>query len=264
MFNWEDAAAALIDQDDIFCLVMITKTSGSTPRDMGTIMLVTENAEFGTIGGGNFEHAATKSARALLSGKDTQLQTLDYILGPDVEQCCGGRVVLSLRLISSPNDLCKTGDWPKTNAKTNSPVFLFGGGHVGKALANTLAPLPFVVHHFDNRPEKMTAQLQMFSDPQDAVSSAPPSTLFLIMSHDHGLDYKLVSAVLHRADFGFCGLIGSKTKRARFFSRLKKDGFTNKQLSGLTCPIGIERIQGKEPEIIAASVAAQLLQIARR
>ncbi|PHS77436.1 MAG: xanthine dehydrogenase accessory protein XdhC [Robiginitomaculum sp.] len=258
MFNWRETASDLLKQGEVFCLVTITATEGSTPRDTGTIMLVTntnENGgdEYGTIGGGNLEYAAIKTARNCLESGHRQ-QTLDYILGPDVEQCCGGRVELSFSVVKAQEDM------PDMPALKSASVCLFGVGHVGSAVAIALAPLPFTLRLYDNRNDKIIGGVLPYSDPVDAVSAAAKHTLFLVMTHDHSLDYGLVSAILKRGDFAFLGLIGSKTKRARFMSRLKKDGFTNRQLSRLTCPIGIQGIQGKEPEIIAASVAAQLLQ----
>ncbi|HFB54999.1 MAG TPA: xanthine dehydrogenase accessory protein XdhC, partial [Hellea balneolensis] len=83
----------------------------------------------------------------------------------------------------------------------------------------------------------------------------------LVITHDHDLDYQLVRTILRREHVPYCGMIGSKTKKVRFLKRLQHEGLTGKQLSRLTCPIGISGIKGKEPEIIAASVAAQLLQI---
>ncbi len=255
MFNWRRQAETLLGTHEVFCLIHIVKTEGSTPRDAGTIMLVTHTDEYGTIGGGNLENAAIKSARKCLKNKVKAAQTLDYILGPDVEQCCGGRVVLALRNIESVTEL------PQTDGPAHSPLYLFGAGHVGTALMHTLAPLPFALNCFDNRPKKAADNVKIFTDPAPVLASAPKQALFLIMTHDHALDYRLVNAALKRDDFAFLGLIGSKTKRARFVSRLKKDGFSAAQISRLTCPIGVEGIQGKEPEIIAASVAAQLLQM---
>jgi len=255
MFNWRQAAEKLLADGEFFCLIRITEAEGSTPRGVDTIMLVTAADEYGSVGGGNLEFAAVKAARDCLENKPGDIQVLEYILGPDVEQCCGGRVSLSLQTIATPKDL------PDIPSPTSTPVYLFGAGHVGTALATALAPLPFDLQWYDNRNEKISGTVQAFSAPHPTVLAAAKDTLFLIMTHDHSLDYRLVSAVLTRNDFAYLGLIGSKTKRARFVSRLKKDGFTDAQISRLTCPIGIEGIQGKEPEIIAASVAAQLLQI---
>jgi len=254
VFNWRKSAAKLLDDGETICLIHITKTQGSTPRDADTVMLVSAEKTYGTIGGGNLEYAAVGAARDCLKN-NMQAMTLDYILGPDVEQCCGGRVELSLQKITRRSEL------PDMPFPQFPPVFVFGAGHVGQAVSAALSPLPFAVRLYDNRNDKIIGEVLSYSHGQDAISSAPKNTYFLIMTHDHSLDYELVSAVLKRGDFAFLGLIGSKTKKARFMSRLKKHGFAEAQLSRLTCPIGIERIQGKEPEIIAASVAAQLLQI---
>ncbi|MCF6220763.1 MAG: xanthine dehydrogenase accessory protein XdhC [Robiginitomaculum sp.] len=255
MFNWRKSAAELLDKGEAICLVRITDTQGSTPRDMGTVMLVTDTQEYGTIGGGNLEVAAIRAARDCLKASGTQIQFLDYILGPDVEQCCGGRVELSLQKITRSNEL------PDLPTLHTIPVYIFGAGHVGQATATALAPLPFTLKVYDNRYAKVVGEVLSYSDVKHTISSAPKNTYFLIMTHDHNLDYELVSTILTRDDFAFLGLIGSITKKARFMSRLKKHGFSDAQLSRLTCPIGIERIQGKEPEIIAASIAAQLLQL---
>lgn len=258
MFSWRTTAHTLLDAGEIFCLVHIEKTDGSTPRDVDTVMLVTAANEYGTIGGGNLEFAAIDAARNCLVGKSADHQTLDYILGPDVEQCCGGRVVLSLQNILASNDL------PQINTPHHTPLYLFGAGHVGTALMQALAPLPFDIRCYDNRPEKNLGEVRLLSDPKHTILSAPKNVCFLIMTHDHKLDYQLVKSALIHGCFNYLGLIGSKTKRARFKSRLKKDGFGETQLARLTCPIGVESIQGKQPEIIAASVVAQLLQITGR
>ncbi len=255
MFKWYETADILLEHGERFCLVTISEVEGSTPRDTGTVMLVTKGMQYGTIGGGNLEHAAVQAAMNLLQSPAAQSQTLDYILGPDVEQCCGGRVKLHFKKTN------KRADLPKANLVKELPLYLFGAGHVGLALATALTPLPFDVLCYDTRPEKINGNVLAYSEPEFTILSAPKNTIFLVMTHDHNLDYELVNAVFKRDDFAFLGLIGSKTKRARFLSRLRKDGFTDAQLARLTCPIGLDGIQGKEPEIIAASVAAQLLQL---
>jgi xanthine dehydrogenase accessory factor len=255
MFNWRKPAAYLLDLGEEVCLINVTHTEGSTPRNVGTVMLVTSTSEYGTIGGGNLELAAINAARDCLETPDTRLRTLDYILGPDVEQCCGGRVELSLQIITSRADL------PNMPHLELSPIFLFGAGHVGQAIATALAPLPFALRLYDNRSDKIIGQVLPYTDLEQTVLSAPKDTAFLIMTHDHSMDYQLVRAILKRDHVPYCGMIGSKTKKARFLGRLKKEGFTPAQLARLTCPIGISGIQGKQPEIIAASVAAQLLQM---
>ena len=213
-------------------------------------MVVTATDIFGSIGGGNLELNATTQAREMLE-KQGALEEHTVILGPERQQCCGGTVTYTLELIDHKSA------YKHLDAATLTPVFLFGAGHVGTALCTALSPLPFHVQVFDSRADK---QAQGLGDIDTILSGAPDDVLFLVMTHDHAQDYDLVRAILSRDAVRYCGMIGSKTKQARFMSRLKKDGLSSEQLARLTCPIGIEGIEGKEPEIIAASVAAQLLQ----
>jgi len=149
-------------------------------------------------------------------------------------------------------------------------VALFGGGHVGAALARLLAALPFAVRWIDSRdgvfPEELPAQIDTeHSEPvQDAVAALAPGSRVLIMSFSHAEDLDIVIACLKRLrernDLPYIGLIGSKTKWATFSHRLEARGFTADELARITCPIGVPGITGKEPEVIAVAVAAQLLQ----
>jgi len=150
------------------------------------------------------------------------------------------------------------------------PVALFGGGHVGAALARLLAALPFAVRWIDSRdgvfPEELPAQIDTeHSEPvQDAVAALAPGSRVLIMSFSHAEDFDVVVACLKRMrernDLPYVGLIGSKTKWATFSHRLEARGFGPDELARITCPIGVPGITGKEPEVIAVAVAAQLLQ----
>jgi len=250
MFSLLEAAENIITQGKCFCLITIVETRGSTPRDVGAQMLVTETQDYFSIGGGNLEMQAMQKAREMLAAMSGP-QELDYILGPDMEQCCGGTVKLDLKIIQGLDALAAL------QAAAKAPLYLFGAGHVGTALKAALTPLPFALHIYDSRSDKDALGLD---DIETVIGGAPNDALFLVMTHDHAQDYDLVRAILRREQVRFCGMIGSKTKRARFMARLKKDGLTEKQIARLTCPIGIEGIEGKEPQIIAASVAAQLLQ----
>ncbi|MDQ0464714.1 xanthine dehydrogenase accessory factor [Caulobacter ginsengisoli] len=136
-------------------------------------------------------------------------------------------------------------------------LLMFGAGHVGQAVARALAPLPFDLAWFDSRPEfALPATLADETAQFEAIGLAAPASLYLIFTHSHALDYALTRAVLRRGDARYCGLIGSRTKRARFLSRLKAEGLDD---TGLTCPIGLTALTGKAPEVIAVGVAAQLL-----
>jgi xanthine dehydrogenase accessory factor len=153
------------------------------------------------------------------------------------------------------------------------PVALFGGGHVGHALVRVLTLLPFNVHWIDSRdeifPDHLPASITCeHSNPvQTAVSSLAGGSCVLIMSFSHAEDLDVVSACLTRqrrdADLPFVGLIGSKTKWATFRRRLQEQGFTAQELAHITCPIGVAGIDGKQPEVIAVAVAAQILQMVK-
>ena len=154
--------------------------------------------------------------------------------------------------------------------KRRDHVFLFGAGHVGKAVVRALAPLPFRITWIDGRsdafPPDASSQVDTIesASPPGEVAGAPPGTLYLVMTHSHPLDLEICAQVLRRGDFAFLGLIGSETKRARFASRLRAIGIAPHLLGRLTCPIGVPGIGSKEPAAIAAAVAAQLLIVAER
>ena len=189
-----------------------------------------------------------------------------YPLGPSLGQCCGGVMFLTYRRIGAADAPALQ----KELVAQLEPVALFGGGHVGAALARLLAVLPFSVRWIDSRdgvfPDALPAQIDTeHSEPvQDAVAALAPGSRVLIMSFSHAEDLDIVIACLKRLrtrnDLPYIGLIGSKTKWATFRHRLEARGFTADELARVTCPIGVPGITGKEPEVIAVAVAAQLLQ----
>ncbi len=218
-----------------------------------------------TIGGGHLEFQAIHEARALLE-KEDNTRTTRYALGPALGQCCGGVVHLKFERISAA-DAPALQQRLRANAQ---PLALFGGGHVGRALVNVLSTLPYNVQWVDSRDEIFPTQLPPnvvceHSDPvHAAVADLPSGVSVLIMSFSHAEDLDVVAACLQRqrlhSDLKFVGLIGSQTKWATFRHRLETKGFTAQELAFVTCPIGVSGIAGKEPEVIAVSVAAQLLQ----
>lgn len=146
-------------------------------------------------------------------------------------------------------------------------IVLFGAGHVGKALVKALCDLPFHVHWVDERVELFpdnipdNVSVHHVANPLDYLQSIDPDGVYLVMTHNHGLDYEICYRILQQRDFHWLGLIGSATKRLRFEKRLKDNGIHRFALNRLVCPIGVERIRGKSPAVIAASIAAQLLQV---
>ncbi len=258
-------------------LVSVDSVQGSGPREVGAWMAVFPQTLVNTIGGGHLEFQAITEARALMARpvsensastathEDNTLTTR-YALGPALGQCCGGVVHLKFERISAA-------DAPALKQRllaSGQPLALFGGGHVGRALVNVLSSLPYNLQWVDSRDEIFPAHLPPnvvceHSDPvHAAVADLPSGASVLIMSFSHAEDLDVVAACLKRqrarGDLKFVGLIGSKTKWATFQHRLEAKGFTAAELAFITCPIGVSGITGKEPEVIAVSVAAQLLQ----
>ncbi len=258
-------------------LVSVASVQGSGPREVGAWMAVFPQTLVNTIGGGHLEFQAISEARALLtrptsentsqtSTDEENALTTRYALGPALGQCCGGVVHLKFERISAA-------DAPALKQRLlagGQPLALFGGGHVGRALVNVLSALPYNVQWVDSRDEIFPTHLPPnvvceHSDPvHAAVADLPSGVSVLIMSFSHAEDLDVVAACLKRqrlrGDLKFVGLIGSKTKWATFQHRLEAKGFTAEELAFITCPIGVSGISGKEPEVIAVSVAAQLLQ----
>ncbi len=244
-------------------LVRVEEARGSAPREAGTIMWVDARGIQGTIGGGNLEFQAIEQARKLLDDPARNEATQHYALGPLLEQCCGGNVVLKLEKcpIAERQSLMADG-------RVFAPLFMFGAGHVGKAVMKAIQRLPFQVTWIDSRAHEFPSLLARHTrkllddNPVRVVEQAVQGCLYLVFTHSHQLDYDITAAILRRGDAAFCGLIGSGTKRARFVSRFEKEeGLSKVQIARLTCPIGVAGVRGKEPEVIAAAVAAQLLQV---
>ena len=250
-------------------LVTVQDTQGSVPREAGAWMAVFADEVLGTIGGGHLEFQAIARARERLQehAGGSAAETQRVALGPSLGQCCGGVVQLRYEPVSAA-------DLPELRqrlAPAGEPVALFGGGHVGKALVRLLATLPFQVSWIDSRDEIFPADLPAnvrceHSDPvQAAVATLAPGSRVLIMSFSHAEDLDVVAACLRRqrerADLPWIGLIGSRTKWATFRRRLAARGFSDDELARVTCPIGITGITGKQPEVIAVAVAAQLLLV---
>lgn len=247
-------------------LVQVTATQGSVPREVGAWMAVFADGVAGTIGGGHLEYEATDMALTHLRGDGSAPEHARFVLGPSLGQCCGGVVELSFELVH-PGDLP---DMRLRLGRKLQPVALFGGGHVGHALVQVLARLPFALTWIDSRdgifPEHVPASVVCeHSDPvQGAARALASQSRVLIMSFSHAEDLDILAECLKRqrekGDLPYIGLIGSKTKWASFRQRLAARGFSDQELAHVTCPIGLPGIKGKEPEVIAVSVAAQLLQ----
>jgi xanthine dehydrogenase accessory factor len=249
-------------------VVEVLETRGSAPRGTGTRMLVAPDQAVGTIGGGHLELKALQTARTLLGSHEPALHSEHFALGPALGQCCGGAVTLGYERLSAE----VLARWPEP-----APLFhlqLHGAGHVGRAIATLLATLDVEVGWIDEREHEFpnaqasgapwpTHIRRLCVDAVEAeVGAAPPGAFYLVLTHQHDLDLRITEAVMRRGDFGYLGLIGSRTKRQRFVHRFEQRGFADETISRLICPIGIAGISGKQPEVLALAVVAQLLQCA--
>jgi xanthine dehydrogenase accessory protein XdhC len=245
-------------------LVTVTATKGSVPREAGTRMIVTADESHGTVGGGRLEWEATLRARAMIEAGDPA-ETMRLPLGPEIGQCCGGYVALRLQ----PADAALCTELEAIEQRERAllpPVLLFGAGHVGKALAVALAPLPLRLRWIDGRvgvfPKAVPdgVETALTERALDEVEAAAPGAAFVVMSHSHALDSMICEAVLQRGDFKYLGLIGSRTKRAQFERAFRETGIAEERIGRLVCPIG-GLLKDKRPPVIAALVAAELIQV---
>lgn len=250
-------------------VVVVQQARGSVPREAGTRMLVSADAVRGTIGGGHLELQAIETARGLLRSAGCGADRAGSVarpdqhiaLGPSLGQCCGG--VLDLRYTRLTEE--DPGTWPQVAPRFT--LQLYGAGHVGRAIVKLLAGIDCQVQWIDEREaefpdDPLPPHIQRLCvEPVEAeVATAAPGGCFVVLTHSHDLDLALTQAILQRGDFAFFGLIGSQTKRARFEARLRQRGFDEALIARMVCPIGLPGITGKEPEVIAVSLVAQLLQ----
>ncbi|MDC9720545.1 MAG: xanthine dehydrogenase accessory protein XdhC [Gammaproteobacteria bacterium] len=250
MKAWLAAQWQCEQQNSAYVLVSIVALKGSSPRGIGSKILVTANEQFDSIGGGHLEYKAIAQARELLAeGGETQL--IDYPLGASLGQCCGGKVSVMFEVFSA----------------TKMPVVVFGAGHVGRALVPLLAQLPVAVTWVDSRydmlPKALPAGVVGVHEehPQDHVEDCVAGSCYLIMTHHHGVDFALAQAVLNRGDAGYLGVIGSVTKGRKFRQRLVSKDYSQQTIDGLNCPMGKVGISGKQPMEVAIAIAAQVMEL---
>jgi xanthine dehydrogenase accessory factor len=297
-----------LDRHGRTAMVTVAGTKGSAPREAGARMVVHPDGAFsGTIGGGTLEWRAIAMAQALLAKERAKgAEIRNFTLGPDMGQCCGGRVDLlferfdagrraevaglaereaiapfvtrgridvngvSRRVVEDASvpagEAIMAGDvLTEGFGEERRPVMLFGAGHVGRALVLAMAPLPFKVTWYDPRPDAFPSHVpgncdvRRLDDPEAVFAAAEPGGFVLIMTHSHQLDMALTAAALSDGRLGYVGLIGSKSKRARFEARLREAGLDEARIASLVCPIGIDGIDSKAPAVIAAATVAEVL-----
>jgi len=221
-------------------------------------MLVLAESVADTIGGGALEKQAIQHSRAILENASTDqlIESHRVVLGTELSQCCGGKLVLSYEY----HPACSLN------------IVVFGAGHVAQSLATVLQQLSCRALFLDSRNEwlgKIPTDQSSYgvittgllgSNPFLAVEQCPDNACFLVMTHSHELDFDLIEAILSRGDSIYCGLIASKSKAARCRKRLAKKGFTAAEISRLTAPIGEAESVGNLPMEVAIATVSEILK----
>ena len=259
--SWVRAVQALREQRRPGVLVTVASARGHAPRDPGAKLVVADDAQWGTVGGGNLEATALARARLLIADGATAPETLvmpltDHAANEHGQQCCGGEVTLLLDPL------------PVVPA-----VAVFGLGHVGLELARILSRHDLELHLVDSRIEALDpSRLDVLGDaeahvhvhrapvPEVVLGEIPPGTHVLVMTHDHAEDAALCDAALRCAHLGSVGLIGSSAKWRRFEAVLRREGHGPDALASIVHPIGASDVRGKDPATIALSVAVDLVR----
>ena len=255
MFN-DDWIARLNQwqQQGIPCvMITVLEHRGSTPRNSGTRMLVADHECVASIGGGHLEYQAIAIAREMLeqdpASRTEGIRVESFALGARLGQCCGGQATLSFEYIG----------------EARYPLIIFGAGHVARALVPIVSALPFAVAWIDQRADEFPTPLppgvttRTSEDPVGEIGELPAQAFYLIMTHNHQLDFELCDRLLRRDDVRYLGMIGSQTKRKRFDYRLSQRDITADRLARLQCPVGLADVPGKHPAEIAVAIAAQLI-----
>ncbi|MFE5672250.1 xanthine dehydrogenase accessory protein XdhC [Agromyces sp. NPDC056523] len=266
--DWVDAVQRLRTERRPGVIVTLAMVRGHAPRNGGAKMVVSADDAVGTVGGGNLERTALERAGAMLAEASVEPELLTLTLSDKAVteygvQCCGGEVTMLLEPLP-----------------VVPVVAIFGLGHVGLELARVLARQPLELHLVDSREQMLdaarlgvpgergplgdavaTVEVEHRPVPESALSDLPTGAHVLVMTHDHAEDLAICDLALRTPGIASIGLIGSRSKWARFRTQLAAAGHDDRALERITTPIGIAGIRSKEPAAIAVSVAARILQL---
>lgn len=243
-----EAAAAAMRAGRPAALVTVVGVNGSAPRAASARMLVyAGGGRVGTVGGGAFEHRLEQEAEAAIRAGAPRRVALN--LRHDLGMCCGGAMEAFVEPL-----------------KPMEQLVIYGGGHVGLALAGLAQGLGFSVTVVDEReefadPGRFPPGVRVLeADPLRVLDGLPfgAHCYHLVVTHRHDLDQDLVERLLPR-ELAWVGLIGSRAKVARFSLRLRAAGFDPALFERLAAPVGLD-IGAETPEEIAVSVAAELIR----
>lgn len=249
MNNWIELLLEFKNRKKPVALVTVTKILGSAPCKAASKMIVTPQKEiFGTIGGGKLEFQVIDEAvRAI---RENKILECSYTLGPEFEQCCGGKVELIIEPMNQSPEL-----------------YIFGAGHIGVAICQVLKDTPFAITLLDTRENwgdtiQIDATVNYSAVPFDLYKQTVnwgPNCYVVVLTHDHKLDFEITALALHEKT-KYIGLIGSKTKKNKFNNLLIHELNFAAGISPVHCPIGLD-LGGNSPKEIAISIGSELLKV---
>lgn len=262
--SWLNALSRYASANVSCVLITVIESEGSAPRVMGTRMVVTKHECSDTLGGGALEHEAIEHAKVLLNTaiRGPVISHREFVLGSDLTQCCGGRVKLQFDCHWA-NDFI---------------LHVFGAGHVAQEVARVVQRLSCRSTFHDSRKEWLeklitcletdttssptsVATSELSENVPAAIEACQPDSYFMVMTHSHELDMELIEAILTRGDSRYCGLIASGSKATSFRNRLKRKGFSEGELSGLTAPLGQHFKTGNTPMEVAIAAVGDVLHL---
>ena len=251
-----------IDYKKNIIKVKIINVKGSSPNKINDFMLVAPKDIFGTIGGGNLEYLVIEESKLMLKNKSKR-KKLNIPLGPGIGQCCGGYVEIILTLHKNTDAAMKD---EKVNDSFKEDLYIFGAGHIGQALIETIGNLNFNTYLIDSREEYLKMSVNkdvnylLSKEPWKVVNKLKDNAYYVVLTHSHEYDLKILNEILTKK-FTFVGLIGSTTKKKRFFKRLTENGHDKNIIKKIECPIGIDIGNSKDPNEIAFSIITRLIYL---
>ena len=251
-----------INFNSVLIKAKVMNALGSTPNRIDDFMLIAENDIFGTIGGGTLEFQVINEAKKLLINNNKE-NRLKVPLGPGIGQCCGGFVEIKLTKHSNFKNAIKNEIFDEYN---KLDLCIFGAGHIGQSLITKTKFLNFNTYLIDSR-ESFLKQNNLkhinyllSSKPWEIISHLNEKSVYVVVTHSHDFDFKIVNEILKINNFVYLGLIGSDTKRNKFYKRLEKLGHKKQLISQLECPIGASIGKSKDPEEISFSILSRIIE----
>jgi len=244
--------AEILERGESAALCTITMSQGSTPRHMGSKMLVYENGDFtGTVGGGELEHRVLDEAWIAIT--DGKPRLLKYSM-TDPERgdpgVCGGQVEVFVEPILPPEK-----------------IIVIGGGHVGKAVAHLAKWLGFRVAISDDRTEFCTPEMNPDADEFYPVPMADlpkhvninRQTYLILTTRGASTDIPGLPALLETRA-AYIGVIGSRRRWAMTVKGVKEAGAADAKIARIHSPMGLE-LNAETPEEIAVSILAEIIML---